>query len=337
MKRGPYKKAGRISGAEALRKLAEIGEQLGRPAVLSPEAEALIARYSSPTLPKIHEAAVKEFMRTVVAKSTLTGEESIRKNLTHIKEIALHAISLGRPLTIEAVLNTELIDDYTRRSSDGDRVRAERRRRLMWLATQTNPGPTVPARLSPIGHSAVKAPYTPAETAIIRRVTLEQAAGAKRRNLAAVVALGAGCGGDSPDLRYLYNRNVTKTDQGWWQVCFQDPRPRTVICRAAYEPLMEVAAGGRPGDLFYGVKEDRRNLGARAVDNAALHGCPHIEPGRLRSTWLADLMTDPIPLGVILKAAGLRTARSLAELLPHLDPWIEAKGLSGLNLHGEGQ
>lgn len=336
MERGPYKKGGRISAAEALRRKAAIEAELARPATLSPGAAALIAAYSSPTLPEVHAGEVKAFMATVVAASTLTGEESIRKNLTHLKELALHAISLGRPLTLESVLTTEVIDDLTRRSTASDRLRAERRRRLLWLATQTNPGPTVPARLAPIGHSAVKAPYTPAEMAVIRRVTLEQPTGARRRNLAAVVGLGAGCGGDSVDLRHLLNKHVT-LEHGGWKVAFQRPRPRIVICRAAYEPLLAAASGGRPDELFYGLKEDRRNLGARAVDNGALHGCPHIEPGRLRSTWLADLMTDPVPVGVILKAAGLRTARSLAELLPHLDPWIEAKGLTGIDLRGAEQ
>lgn len=336
MQRGPYKKGGRISRTETLRRMAAIEEQLARPATLSPAAQALIAAYSSPTLPDAHAGEVKAFMATVIAASSLTGEESIRKNLIHLKEIALHAISLGRSLTIEAVMTTEVIDDYIRRSTASDHLRAERRRRLLWLATQTNPGPTTPSRLSPIGHSAVKAPYTPQEMAVIRRVALEQPSGARRRNLAAVVGLGAGCGADSPDLRYLRNRHVTQTGQGWWQVSFQDPRPRVVICRATYEPLLAAAAAsGRPDELFYGVKEDRRNLGARAVDNAALHGCPHIEPGRLRSTWLADVMTDTVPLAIILKAAGLRTARSLAELLPHLDPWIKAKGLDRLNLRGD--
>ncbi|MHB1614538.1 MAG: hypothetical protein ACYCYA_09515 [Actinomycetes bacterium] len=56
---------------------------------------------------------------------------------------------------------------------------------------------------------------------------------------------------------------------------------------------------------------DRRNTAARAVENAALYNVPHIVPARLRATWLADLMTDAVPIGLILQAAGLRSARTL--------------------------
>lgn len=47
----------------------------------------------------------------------------------------------------------------------------------------------------------------------------------------------------------------------------------------------------------------------------------------MRATWLADLMTDSIPIAVILQAAGLKSARTLVDLLPHLGPWCELKRL----------
>ena len=334
MSRGPYKKNGRISRAEANRRMAAIEAELARPAVLSAEAAELIDKYTSPSLPTVHAGEIKAFMRTVIAASRLTGRESIRKNVTHLMFFGLYGIERGLPLTVEAMMATTVIDDFTRRSADGDHLRAERRRRLLWLATQVNPGPTTPSRLSPIGHAAVKAPYTPAEMTTIRRYAMEQPTAAKRRNLCAVVGIGAGCGGDSPDLRSVLKRHVNKTEAGIF-VAFQQPRPRVVVCRAAYEALLDVAAVGAADSLLYGVKADRRNIGARAVDDATLHGCPHIEPSRLRSTWLADLMTDPIPLAVILKAAGLRSARSLAELVPHLGPWMELKDLTPIDLRGE--
>lgn len=336
MNRGPYNKFGRPSRAEANRRMEAIQAELASPAVLSEEAERLIDGYTSPTLPAVHAQAVKAFMRVVIAASSLTGAESIRKYLTHLKEIALHAIEMGLPLTIESVMTATVIDDCIRNSSAGDHLLAERGRRLMWLAIQVNPGPATPSRLSPIGHRAIKPPYLPKEMAVIRRVALEQPTEAKRRNLCIVVGLGAGCGADSADVRYLRNEHLAETEEGIL-VAFQKPRPRQVVCRAAYEPLLRAVLGGRPGELLYGVKEDRRNLGARAIEGAALHGCPRLEVSRLRVTWLADLMTDPIPVAVILKAAGLRTGRTLAELLPHLDPWIEAKGLNVCGLRGDGQ
>lgn len=103
--------------------------------------------------------------------------------------------------------------------------------------------------------------------------------------------------------------------------------------RKHFEVLLRSALAGRtPGELLLGQKQDRRNTAARAIERAALHNVPHIEPARLRATWLADVMTDPIPLALILQAAGLRSARTLSELLPHLDAWLAHKSLtSGLD------
>jgi len=49
-----------------------------------------------------------------------------------------------------------------------------------------------------------------------------------------------------------------------------------------------------------------------------LDGALRIQQGRLRNTWLATLMCEPIPLAAILHAAGLQSARTLSELAAYL-------------------
>jgi hypothetical protein len=39
-------------------------------------------------------------------------------------------------------------------------------------------------------------------------------------------------------------------------------------------------------------------------------------------------MTDAVPIGVLLQAAGLKSARTLVDLMPHVGPWLEHKGLT---------
>jgi hypothetical protein len=39
-------------------------------------------------------------------------------------------------------------------------------------------------------------------------------------------------------------------------------------------------------------------------------------------------MADTVPIGVLLRAAGLKSARTLVDLVPHLSPWLEHKGLT---------
>ncbi|MGY1618169.1 hypothetical protein ACI797_15630 [Geodermatophilus sp. SYSU D00691] len=319
------------SKAAMARHLAQVQAQHEQERELSPALAQLVDDYAGAGYTAVQMAAIRPFLRTVITASTLTGAESVRKHCTHIAGLAAYAIRRGVTLEPVQVLTTAFIDEYVRRgmTAVGDSVKAERRRRLLALARTVNPGPTTPARLTPIGHSAVKPPYTPTELAVITRVCRTQPTEAKRRDLSTVVALGAGAGLDSIDLRHLYTEHIEDLGADGLQVHVQQPRPRIVPVRSRLEDRLRSAVDGRrSGELVLGDKVDRRNTAARAVENAALYNVPHIEAARLRATWLADLMTDTVPIGVLLNAAGLKSARTLVDLVPHLGPWLEHKGLT---------
>jgi hypothetical protein len=282
-------------------------------------------------LARIQMDRIRPFLHDAITASALQGAESVRKHCTHLVELAVYALGRGTDLSVRSVLTTAIIDEYVRvgMAEESDHLRAERRRRLLALARTANPGPEVPQTLTPIPHSSVKPCYTPAELAIIKRACHVQPTEARRRDLASVVALGAGAGLDSVDLRDLFTEHLQDDAEDGILVHVQGPRPRIVPVRVAFEDLLRGAIAGRADGGLIGTKQDRRNTAARAVERAALHNVPHIEPSRLRATWLADLMTDPIPIAVILQAAGLKSARTLSELQPHLDAWAAHKGLSG--------
>lgn len=291
----------------------------------------LIDAYASPDMHPEQTAAVRPFLQQVIAASTLSGPESVRKHCNHVTALAAYALARGRALDVASLLTTAVIDEYVRTgmATASDALKAERRRRLLALARTVNPGPNSPFQLAPISHVSIKPCYTPKEIGVISRVCWTQPTPLKQQALSIVVALGAGAGGDSMDLRALRVRDIEDLgDDKGIQVRFQEPRPRVVPVRVAFEALLRSAVDGRlPGALLLGQKKDRRNTAARAIENAALHKVPRIEPSRLRATWLADLMTDSVPIGLILQAAGLKSARTLAELLPHLGCWMEHKGL----------
>jgi hypothetical protein len=274
---------------------------------------------------------IKPFLLQAITVSTLEGEESVRKHCNHLTELATFAIERGVTLEVDRVLTTTFIDEYIRvgMAEQKDPLRAQRRTRLLALARIVNPGPDVPARLTPVGHSAIKASYSPTEIAVIVRAAKVQPTEARMRDLACVVALGAGAGLDSIDMRDLFTDHVEDHGEAGILIHVQGPRPRVVPLRFAYEDLLRRAIAGRATrQLLLGQKQDRRNTAARATERAALYKVPHIEPARLRATWLADLMTDSVPLAVILRAAGLKSARTLSELQPHLGPWLTHKGLT---------
>ena len=320
----------RASKAQMARTLRDLEAQAAQPRQLPGPIAELIDNYTSPHLTEAQAPEVRAFMRTVLTASSIQGTASALKHRTHLGGLAAFALARGVSLQVPAVMTTDLIDEYIRRGMPGssDALRAERRRRLLNLAREVNPGPQAPAALTPISHQAIRPCYTPTELAVIARVAAMQPTAARLRGMAAVVALGAGAGADSIDLRPLRVEHIENLGPLGWQVHFQDPRPRVVPVRARFDDLLSRAVAGRPGSqLLIGTKTDRRNTAARVIEEAAVLEGPPIEPSRLRATWLADLMTDVVPLGVILEAAGLKSARSLSDLLPHLDPWLTFKNL----------
>ena len=324
----------KVSKAAALRHRQALAAQTAANQVLSPQIAAIITafditRYGTSTQP------VRPFLMEAIRLSNLTGQESARKHCRHLTALAVFSDANGLPLTVAKVLTTDNIDDYVRRGMAGesDDNKLERRRRLLWVASAANPGPNTPAKLRPVGYSAVKPPYTPKERATIVRAARTQPNPRAGEQLAAIVALGFGAGADSVDLRELWIRDITGDERIGLQVAFHGQRPRVVPVRRIAEPLLlQALANRRPDELVIGRKQDRNNTAARVIEDAALYKVPHIEPARMRATWLADLMTDPIPIAVILQAAGLKSSRSLVDVLPHVGPWCEFKGLPAISL-----
>jgi len=61
---------------------------------------------------------------------------------------------------------------------------------------------------------------------------------------------------------------------------------------------------------------NRKNIAGEITSRVVALGkdAPHIEASRLRTTWIAELMGEAIPVQVILHAAGLKGARTLTDL-----------------------
>ncbi|MET3963070.1 hypothetical protein ABIE44_003004 [Marmoricola sp. OAE513] len=336
----PTKKSKRPNRAAFARAMAEVQAQpQGRD--LPDELAAVIDSHNPVDKTGRPMELIRPFLTDVITASTLVGKDSVRKHCTHLTELARFALSRGLELTVENVMTTHVIDEFTRidQADKDEHHRAERRRRLLALAASTNPGPQTPAKLTPIAHAAIKACYTPAEKAAIIQASRIQPTEARRRDLSTVVACGLGAGMDSIDLRHAHVSDIEDHGPDGLLIHIHGPRPRIVPVRADLETLLrEAAAGRKPSEQLLVGKIDRRNTAARATERAALVGVPHIEPARLRATWLADLMTDTVPLALILQAAGLKSARTISELQPHIGPWLEHKGLNTLastGLRGE--
>ena len=114
----------------------------------------------------------------------------------------------------------------------------------------------------------------------------------------------------------------------YWTSRHGKPELRTLTAKQLYTLIDNIREhlvrrglqGLRDGQPLIGRIKTRRNVAAAVYADAVLLGSlPKLEQSRLRTTWLATLMTRPVPLAVILTAAGLKSTRTLFDLLPHLD------------------
>jgi hypothetical protein len=139
--------------------------------------------------------------------------------------------------------------------------------------------------------------------------------------MCACVGLGLGAVLDATDLRQLRARHVADLAADGIRIEVPGAKPRTVWVRQDYETLVRIGLEGLAADrLVIGEKVDRRNAACSVFTRAVIVGnAPDIEQSRLRTTWLAALLTARVPLPVIMDAAGLKGARTLTDLLPYLD------------------
>lgn len=312
----------KTSRAAAKRFAANARTQHTNPTPLPDKLRTYLDNYTPDRLDHTRWAAVRAVHRAVMERSKLRGEESFKKRVAELAAYLVWRHEHGLSIGIADAMTYSAIDDHYRLgcSQLGENSRNDRRSRLRKLAEAANPGLEAATRAVPLGHQPIKPGYTPRDEAAIQRAALRQRRPASRRALCIVVGLCAGAGLDSVDLRYLLCRHIDDRGDAGIVVHVPGPRARRVMVRRDYELLVRVGLDGlRPNDLVIGRDLSRRNLVGGLVERAELLGdLPHIEASRLRSTWLTWLMTRTVPLNVILDAAGLKTARSLVDLLPHM-------------------
>lgn len=311
------------SKAEARRLRQELQAQASAPPEPLPAAlEARLEGFQPLDIAPATWKSVKETVAAIMRRSHVRGEDSFAKHITHVAALAAWANGDGRAVTVQALMDFTVIDDYIREGTPSlnDKSRDNRRSRLRKLAEHVNPGAAAPSRPPSTGYVPIKAPYTAREEAAIVRLATTQPTPTMRRQLCAIVGLGLGAGLDSSDLRYLRVRDIDDRGEAGIVVTIPGKRGRVVFVRRDFERLVRAGiAGQRPGALVIGVKGDRRNIAGKIVEKATVIGdAPKLEQSRLRSTWLLWLLQQPVPLPVVMRAAGLTTARTLIDLVAHI-------------------
>ncbi len=250
----------------------------------------------------------------------ITGRANFVKHTCDVTKLVAWAIAEQRDLDWQALMSHELIHDFARdpRSGVSEGHRADRMRRLKALASRLNTGLAAPPRPAPVAHRAVQPPYSPADDAAIVAIAKTQPSAKTRRQKCAIVGLcrGAGCGAE--ELRHVHAHHIVdRGPEGIDVTLGTGQAQRIVPVRRDYEDLVRIGVAGlKSTDLVIGRVADRRNVAASVVAQAVILGtAPKIDASRLRTTWIGELMTKPIPIATILAAAGLKSARTLTDLI----------------------
>ncbi len=310
------------SRAAAKRAAAAARAAKHAPPQLPAELVAHLDGYAPDMIEPSTWSAIRSTHRDIMMRCGLKGAESFKKRSRELAHYLADRHEQGLSIAVADAMTYVAIDDhYARRCGHlKNSSRNDRRSRLRKLAEAVNPGLDTPPRAVTLGHQSIKPPYNADEEAAITRVALRQRNQRSRRAMCISVGLCAGAGCDSVDLRDMRGRHVHDFGPAGILVDIPGKRPRSVMVRREYEELVRVGMEGiGPDDLVIGKVPTRRGLVGKIVESAEILGdVPHIEAARLRATWLAWLMCRPVPLNVLLDAAGLISARTLIDLLPHL-------------------
>ncbi len=201
------------------------------------------------------------------------------------------------------------------------------------------------APIGSIAYHPVNPPYSEAECAELFRLARFQPTATMRRGMSALVGLGLGAGLSASEQRHVSPEHVSEiVIDGVATLVVDVPgeRARRIVVRAPYDELVRDALRlhreqrrGRKTPL-YGSKPDRHNVTGVVTSNAhsAIGMGVELDPARMRSTWLVAAMCADLPLGMLLKVSGLRSARTLVDLLAYCPAPDEEDALAALRLVG---
>lgn len=305
--------------------------------VLDPETSAKITRYR-PRNPPVVWDEVAPLVRSVVA-ATVTAVPYDVERLLHITgRLALWAEAAGLERDPDAWLRNEVIDAFVLSLAAGIEASTVRTYRTWLLRVRdalafSERGEAAPARL----HANVNPhqPYTQAELAGLRHWAAHLPRQQRTDGLA-LLGLGAGLGLTPREVAASRGRDLARPRVGGPLLHTGAGRVVPLVARAAWDQVLaELAQTAGDGYLFRprrSVAYAKNLIGSWSLIHRPPAPLPAVSAGRLRATWIVELMAARIDHDLIAKAAGLASAASLARYQHHVPPLDDATAIR--LLHG---
>ncbi|MGW6395113.1 hypothetical protein ACWFR1_32460 [Streptomyces sp. NPDC055103] len=305
--------------------------------VLDPVTSAKITRYRPKNAPPVW-AEVSPLVRTIVTATVTAVPYDVERLLHVVGGLALWAEAMGIERSADAWLRNEAIDAFVL-SRTGDiepsSVRTYRtwllrvRDALAWSERGEAPSARMHAEASPYQ------PYTAAELAGLRHWATHLSR-QQRTDALALLGLGAGLGLMPKEVAASRGVDLRRPRRDGPLLHKGVKRLVPLVARAAWDTVLgELAEEAGGGYLFRPrrtVEYSKNLIGSWSLIHRPPRDLPAVSVGRLRATWIVELMRAHIDHHLIAQAAGLASAASLARwqhLVPPVDEVTAARLLRG--------
>lgn len=231
----------------------------------------------------------------------------------------------GALITVEELLAPGVVESFVRLEGLTPRSASTYRSVVRRALDSLDPAP----RRTKLAYRPGVAPYQPEELDQFTFLATNQRTLGQRAALCTAIALGAGAGLDTSDLRGITPDHLTTVvlPDGVEVTMVNVPgsRARTVPLRAAFADLLQAALDAHTAlgkgldDPLIGRKPDRINVMRPLTSQARTAAGEAIEvhQSRLRNSWMVAALCAPVPLADLMRAAGLTSPRPVENLLRH--------------------
>lgn len=307
---------------------------------LDPETSAKIVDYRPKDPPPAWDE-VAPVVRTVVAATVSAVPYDVERLLHITGSLALWAASSGLGREPDVWLRNEVIDAFVLSRAGSVGASTIRTYRTWLLRVRdalafSERGEAAPARLHarPNPHQ----PYTRAELTAFRHWAAHLPRQQRTDGLA-LLGLGAGYGLTPKEVASCRGLQLRRSRPDGPLLHTGVPRLVPLVARADWESVLgELAETAGEKFMFRPRRtaEYAKNLiSSWSQAHRPPRGLPALSAGRLRATWIVELMAARIDHDLIAKAAGLTSAASLARYQHHVPP-LDATAAARL-LRGPGR
>jgi integrase len=272
-----------------------------------------ISQFSPRRVPEDQWRRIETLVRESATKAAPKSAYSASQLMTVLSELAIWIDTIGLPLDPAVVLTPDNIDRFI---TDGCAhlalgTQSNYRRQLRIIGAAVLGAEVFPTTQLPIPRPPPLAPYSPSDIAALRSWSRGLPSDAYRQGIATILAFCLGTGITSPELYRMAGTDVSVGEDGV-TVHVSGHRTRGVEVLEVYaSEVAELAQAAGDGPVF--APQRSGDLTGRSQVTNFIFTCPkgdapHLNPIRLRNTWIVSHISAGTHLVTLTEAAGVEVA-----------------------------